>query len=65
MFSKVVLFVLAMAGCSVTLEIEGIEKVDALLDGGITIHIDGIPDGGVPVRILPGLPAGNDDDAGQ
>jgi hypothetical protein len=48
MFRKVTLLVLMLSGCGFTLDvdIEGIEKIDALLDGGISIHIDGIPDGG-------------------
>jgi hypothetical protein len=67
MFRKVTLLVLMLSGCGFTLDvdIEGIEKIDALLDGGISIHIDGIPDGGILTRVLPDPSPKDTDDAGK
>jgi hypothetical protein len=74
--SALILVVLLLVGCTVELKVKDIDKldhiVDRLLDGGITINIGGIPDGGVPVRFLTELPTGTasdtpyvEDDSGQ
>jgi len=65
MFRKLALLIIVVAGCGVSVEIEGIEKLDALLDSGVTVHIEGIPEGGVPVRFLQDPSPENTDDAGE
>lgn len=66
MFRLVVLLALALSGCHMTHDIEDIDQLNALLDGGLTIHIEGIPEGGVPVRLLSVPPTVNTDgDAGE
>ena len=43
--------------CTYKVKVEvKIKDIDKLIDGGFTIHVDGIPDGGVPVSIIYEIP---------
>lgn len=58
----VVVLVVMVSACEIALKIEDTEKLNALMDGGITVRIEGIPDGGIPVSFVPvALPLQEDD----